>query len=54
MGEPGQMEVVLEMRMIDRPDVSPQEFFMMYVQQNSPGAIPGCQSLTNGDKKFWG
>ncbi len=51
-GEAGQTEVVAETRMIDAPDVSPHEYFMMYAQQNSPGAIPGCQSLANTDEKF--
>ncbi len=37
-GEPGQAEVVVEMRTIDSPDVSPHEYFMMYAQWNSPGA----------------
>ncbi len=26
----------------------------MFVQWNSPGALPGCQSLANGDSKFRG
>ncbi len=53
-GEPGQTEVVAETRTIDTPDVAPHELFMMFVQLNSPGAIPGCQSLVNTDEKFGG
>ncbi len=27
---------------------------MMFAQRNSPGALPRCQSLANGDSKFGG
>ncbi len=51
-GEPGQTEMVVEMRTINTPDVAPHEFFMMFAQRNSPGAIPRCQSLANSNEKF--
>ncbi len=46
--------LIQEVASINILKVEPHEYATMYMQQNPPGAMPGCTTTTNGDPSTGG